>query len=58
MPGYNIQFVEIPRLKYDDNVISASRVRGLLNNFTKNRTELKELVPEVTYKYLCKKYLV
>lgn len=58
LPGYNIQFVEIQRLKYDDNVISASRVRRLLNNFTKNRTELKELVPEVTYKYLCKKYLV
>ncbi len=58
LPGYNIKFVEIPRLKHGNIAISASSVRGLLDNFNENKTKIREVVPEVTYNYLCKKYEV
>lgn len=51
---YGIRFMEIPRRKDSRGVISASRVRKLLEE---NRwEELKSLVPETTYEYLEKHY--
>ena len=55
LPEYGIQYVEIPRIKGDDNeVISASRVRQLLEK--KDFLSIKKLVPESTYNYLVEKY--
>lgn len=50
-----IKFVEIPRLKYDNKVISASNVRKLIkkNDFDK----IKNIVPKSTFNFLCEKYL-
>ena len=55
LPEYGIQFVEIPRVKSDnDEVISASRVRKLLEQ--KDFVSIKKLVPESTYKYLIERF--
>ena len=50
-----IDFIEIPRLQYDNKVISASYVRKLIKEH--NFDEIKNMVPESTYKFLCEKYL-
>lgn len=54
LPFYGIKLVIIPRKEMGDTAISASRVRKLLEE--KNFAEIKELVPETTYAYLCDKY--
>lgn len=50
LPKYDIEFVEIPRKEVGDKVISASRVRKLLQE--DNLDEIRELVPETTFEYL------
>lgn len=50
LPEYGIEFVEIPRKRSNDEVISASRVRKLLEE--RDFSAIKELVPESTFKYL------
>lgn len=54
LPEYGIEFIEIPRLEANGNVISASQVRELCKN--KDFDALKEFVPETTLKYLLFKY--
>lgn len=50
LPHYNIEVVEIPRIKINDSVISASKVREAIKN---EKIELlKQLVPSTTYEYL------
>lgn len=51
---HDIQFEEIPRLEKKGNVISASRVRKLLED--RNWKLIRELVPETTFSYLKDKY--
>ncbi len=52
LPQYNIMYDEIPRLKSDNNYISASYVRKLLLN--KEYNELDKYVPQTTKEYLMK----
>lgn len=47
-----INVVEIPRLRYNDRVISASHVRKLLKS--KEYNELLNIVPKTTYEFLMK----
>lgn len=54
LPKYGIELHEIPRKEIDGNVISASRVRKLLEE--KNWNEIKKLVPKTTYSFLRKNY--
>ena len=54
LPEYGIEFVEIPRKQSNDEVISASRVRKLLEE--RVFAAIKELVPESTFKYLVEKW--
>lgn len=54
LPEYGIQYIEIPRIKSDDEVISASRVRRLLEQ--SDFLAIKKLVPESTFKYLTEQY--
>lgn len=51
---HGIGFEEIPRLEKDGNVISASRVRRLLED--KNWELIWELVPDTTFSYLTEEY--
>lgn len=53
---YGIRFEEIPRLEKEGEVISASRVRKLLEG--KEWEAIHKLVPETTYVYLWDKYHV
>lgn len=50
LPRYNVEVIEVPRIGVGNNITSASRVRKLIkeNNFL----ELKNLIPESTYKFL------
>lgn len=50
LPEYNIEFVEIPRLELEGEVVSASCVRTLLKE--RNFDAIKTVVPETTFKYL------
>lgn len=50
LPKYGIEFREIPRVLFQDTVISASTVRRLLEN--KRYDELRNYVPNTTFKYL------
>lgn len=52
LPLYGIEVIEVERLKENDEVISATRIRKLLNN--NDLSSLKKLVPETTYHYLVK----
>lgn len=54
LPEHGIEFIEIPRKKYDGTVISASRVRQLMKE--KRFEEIKELVMPKVYLYLEKYY--
>lgn len=54
LPEYGIQFIEIPRVESAGEVISASRVRKLLEE--KDFESIKKIVPESTFKYLIEKY--
>lgn len=53
LPGYGIEFIEIPRKEINEQVISASRVRKLLHEG--KIEELKKLVPLSTYSYIKEK---
>lgn len=50
LPKYGIRFIEIPRKIFGDGVISASRVRKLLE--CDQFEEIKSIVPSSTYNYL------
>ena len=50
LPKYGVELHEIPRKEIDCEVISASRVRKLLEE--KNWDGIKKLVPETTYAFL------
>lgn len=52
LPKYNIEVVEVPRLKNKDISISASRVRKLLED--RDTESLKQILPSTTYDYLIK----
>lgn len=54
LPEYGIELVEIPRAEVNDQPISASNVRLLLEK--KQFEEIKKLVPEPTYNYLVADY--
>lgn len=54
LPQYGIEFDVIPRKETNDGIISASRVRKLLEK--KNFEAIKQLVPITTLKYLKEKY--
>jgi [citrate (pro-3S)-lyase] ligase len=49
LPEYGIEFVEIPRLEIDGEVISASKVRGQLKH---SMWDISDLVPESTRELL------
>lgn len=53
LPNYGVRFIEIKRKTYNEEVISASRVRKCMEDG--NLKEIKNLVPAVTYNYLEKK---
>lgn len=52
LPEYGIEVIEIPRLKEDEEVISASKVRKLLKDGKLNL--LKKYLPSTTLEYLKK----
>lgn len=54
LPRFHIEFEVIKRKEAGGEVISASRVRGLLQN--KEFEKIKQLVPQTTYDYLYEKY--
>ena len=54
LPKYGIDFVVIPRKEFGGEVISASRVRKLLEK--KDFESIKKIVPETTYDYLVKRF--
>ncbi len=55
LPKYGIEFVEIPRKEQGGGVISASRVRKLLED--KKFDEIAKIVPKTTLKFLKQNYL-
>ncbi|MCL2763711.1 MAG: citrate lyase ligase [Treponema sp.] len=55
LPDYGIEFIEIPRKEFNNEVISASRVRKLLDE--KNFEQIAKIVPETTLDYLKKKFI-
>lgn len=54
LPKYGIHFEIIPRKEYKGEVISASRVRQLLNN--NNFDEIAKIVPKTTFDYLKERF--
>ncbi len=50
LPQYGVEFVEFERTANEDTVISASTVRARLEE--RNWDAIRELVPDVTYRYL------
>ncbi|MCR4745045.1 MAG: [citrate (pro-3S)-lyase] ligase [Lachnospiraceae bacterium] len=50
LPRYGIHLIEIPRKKYKDQIISASKVRELIKE--KNYDLVRSLVPESTFSYI------
>ena len=54
LPKYGVKFEEVPRKEEKGGVISASRVRKLLE--TKDFAEIQSLVPRTTYDYLIKRF--
>lgn len=48
LPGYGIELIEIPRKRLDDQYISASSARKLIEE--NDRETIKELLPETTIK--------
>lgn len=53
LPQYGIRFEEVPRLEECGEVISASKVRRLLEE--RKWDDIRKLVPDVTYSYLMEK---
>ncbi len=54
LPMYGIEFIEIPRIKAGDQVVSATTVRKCLDE--KDFAKIERLVPKSTYEYLLSKY--
>ena len=54
LPRYDIEFLEIPRKESEGGVISASRVRKLLES--RDFEAISKLVPNTTLEYLKEKY--
>jgi [citrate (pro-3S)-lyase] ligase len=50
LPSFGVEVIEVPRLKVDNEIVSASKVRTLIK-LGKIPT-LKKLLPEVTYKFI------
>ena len=50
LPQYGIELIEIPRKMLGEDVISASRVRKLLNEGKID--EIEKIVPETTLEFL------
>lgn len=50
LPQYNIQFKEIERKRFENNVISATKVRELI--WKKDFEEISKLVPEKTLNFI------
>lgn len=53
LPTCGIEIMEIPRLSINEEVISASKVRKLIKE--KKLSQVKDLVPDTTYRFLCSK---
>jgi len=53
LPNYHIEFIEIPRLEIEEVIISASKVRKLLED--KDFSAIEQLVPISTLEYLRKR---
>ena len=56
LPQYGIEFCEIPRLQEGGMVISASRVRALLNEPAR-KAEMLSLLPACTQRYLTEEWM-
>ena len=54
LPKYNIEVVEIPRIKMNDTEISASEVRKLISE--KEIEKISKLVPPEVYHYIMNEY--
>lgn len=54
LPEYGIEFIEIPRKKTGADIISASRVRELLEK--KDFGNIRTFVPDPTFEYLIEKF--
>lgn len=54
LPHYGINFEEIPRKEFGDEVISASTVRKAIKQ--NDWSKIQNMVPEITYEFLKKKY--
>jgi len=54
LPQHNIDFEVIPRKESGGSVISASRVRALLEE--KDFDAIKKIVPNTTFSYLVEKF--
>lgn len=53
LPQYGVKFIEIPRMKYKGQPVSASEVRNLTK--AKQFDKLKKIVPPLTLQYLRRK---
>lgn len=53
LPMYGVEVVEIPRFEQDGKIVSASRVRRYLREG--KMEQVKKMVPESVYSYLCRK---
>lgn len=51
LPGYHIDVLEMPRISIHGTIVSASRVRELIRQ--DGWEEIRTLVPDTTYRYLC-----
>ena len=54
LPKYGIELVQIPRKKYESDVISASHVRQYISEG--KWEEIRNIVPDITYQFLYKNY--
>lgn len=54
LPQFGISFDVIPRKESNGKVISASRVRACIR--VKNFVEIRDIVPETTFRYLVKRF--
>ncbi|OAA83720.1 hypothetical protein WY13_03204 [Clostridium ljungdahlii] len=53
LPHCGVEIMEIPRFSINEEVISASKVRNLIKE--KKLSQVKDLVPDTTYRFLCSK---
>ncbi|WP_246615523.1 [citrate (pro-3S)-lyase] ligase [Clostridium thailandense] len=56
LPKHRVEVIEVPRMAIGSDVTSASRVRKLIKEH--KLTEVKSLVPDTTYNFLCSKEAV